>query len=314
MNAWIESWNTWSVAWLDAMVAVSWQAALLVIAAALVARLLVKSPPAARYWLWQIVACKLLVMPLWGLSLAMPWPASVVQSPPHSTVWESPQPAATDEAGAPVDASQTALTARRWVAFAAASRVSWQSWLAAAWLSVVGMQFVRLATQYRRLGQLLRESTPAGDDLLATLREVGARLQLHEMPRLLLTEQSCSPFVCGIGRPTLVLPRSLVAELTPAQLRQALAHELAHVARRDLAWGWPAQLAVTVYFFNPAVHWAAWHLRLERELACDQLALAACGERPAEYVNTLVQVVSHLSLPGILQPLGVGQSVAAEPK
>jgi beta-lactamase regulating signal transducer with metallopeptidase domain len=315
MDAWIERVNNASAAWLDFMLAVSWQAALLVIAVALIAKMLSKSPPAARYWLWQIVACKLLVMPLWGLTLAMPWPTNGVETPPRQTELESSQTSvAAETSGAPANGHQLAATERPWVV-AAALRLNWQVWLAVAWLTVVVALFARVVIQYRRLGQLLHQSTPAGDELLAMIGEIASRLQLHKFPRVLLTERSCSPFVCGIWRPTLVLPRSLVAELTPAQLRQALAHELAHVARRDLAWGWPAEIARIVYFFNPAVHWVGWHLRLERELACDQLALVACGERPAEYVNTLVQVVSHLSLPGILQTLGASQqAIAAERK
>jgi beta-lactamase regulating signal transducer with metallopeptidase domain len=50
-----------------------------------------------------------------------------------------------------------------------------------------------------------------------------------------------------------------------------------------------------IYFFNPLVWWAGYRLRLERELACDQLAMAHSGHPPADYAQTLVQVVSHAS-------------------
>ena len=76
-------------------------------------------------------------------------------------------------------------------------------------------------------------------------------------------------------------------------------HELAHIKRRDLVWGWPVEIARIVYFFHPLVYWVAYQLRLERELACDQLAMAGSGHPPADYAQTLVQVVSHASEPTV---------------
>ena len=82
-------------------------------------------------------------------------------------------------------------------------------------------------------------------------------------------------------------------------------HELAHVKRRDLAWGWPVEIARIVYFFHPLVYWVAYRLRLERELACDQLAMARSGHPPADYAQTLVQVVSHASEPAAVQAAAI---------
>ncbi len=109
--------------------------------------------------------------------------------------------------------------------------------------------------------------------------------------------QDCSPFVCGVLRPRLVLPVGLVASLAPAEVRQVVAHELAHVKRRDLVWGWIPEIARIVYFFHPVAHWVVWRVRLERELACDQLAMTTSGHSPGEYAQTLVRVVSHTSQP-----------------
>ena len=78
-------------------------------------------------------------------------------------------------------------------------------------------------------------------------------------------------------------------------------HELAHIKRHDLVWGWPVEIARIVYFFNPLVYWVAYQLGLERELACDQLAMARSGHPPADYAQTLVQVISHTSESAAIQ-------------
>ena len=78
-----------------------------------------------------------------------------------------------------------------------------------------------------------------------------------------------------------------------------LLHELAHVRRLDLLWGWAGELARVVYFFHPVVHWICLRLRLERELACDAIAMSHSGWNAVEYAATLVHVVSHTSKPAL---------------
>ena len=97
-----------------------------------------------------------------------------------------------------------------------------------------------------------------------------------------MTPADCPLLVCGLRRPVVVLPGRLAGSLDRSQLRQAVLHELAHVKRRDLLWSWPAEIARMFYFFNPIVHWVCYRLRLERELACDQLAMAFGGGTPAD--------------------------------
>jgi beta-lactamase regulating signal transducer with metallopeptidase domain len=101
--------------------------------------------------------------------------------------------------------------------------------------------------------------------------------------------------VCGLWRRTLVLPHDLLAALTPDQLRQVLLHELAHIRRGDLLWGWLPEIARMVWFFHPVSYWVGSRIRLERELACDQLAMALSGQNAATYAETLVRVVAATS-------------------
>jgi bla regulator protein BlaR1 len=101
--------------------------------------------------------------------------------------------------------------------------------------------------------------------------------------------------------PRLVLPKSLLDTLSPAQLRQVVVHELAHLRRRDLVWCWIPQIARILFFFNPVAH-LVWHrIRLESELACDQHAMQSGCDTPADYVQTLLLVMSHISAPPQLQ-------------
>ena len=72
MRTMILTLNGWAEGWLRVMGAVLWQSVVLVALAILVAWWLRRSSPAVRYWLWQIVAIKLLLMPFWTSAVPVP--------------------------------------------------------------------------------------------------------------------------------------------------------------------------------------------------------------------------------------------------
>ncbi|MFZ1936264.1 MAG: M56 family metallopeptidase [Thermoguttaceae bacterium] len=303
----ISTMNDWGQRWLTVMWAVIWQLALVVVIATLIAWLLRRSSPVVRYWLWQIVAIKLLLMPVWTFAIPLP---SWAESKPaeRSASFQPPMgfgkngfkpafPNAPPSARA-TDATDAAQPAPFWELLAA---IGWQAWLLLIWCVVVFWQVVRLLGQRLRLGRLLRRALPAGGELAEMAAELAAQVGLRRVPTVVSVDGDCPLFVCGLWRPRLVMPNRLMTSLGVAQRRQVILHELAHVKRRDLAWGWPVEIARIVYFFHPLVYWAAYQLRLERELACDQLAMARSGHTPADYAQTLVQVVSHASQPPVVQ-------------
>ncbi len=96
------------------------------------------------------------------------------------------------------------------------------------------------------------------------------------------------PFTRGVFRPSIILPWA--ARHWPAgRLRAVLAHERAHIVRRDCLTFLVARVACAVYWFNPLVWWAARQMLAERERACDDRVLAA-GIRPIEFAHDLLEV------------------------
>jgi beta-lactamase regulating signal transducer with metallopeptidase domain len=300
------------------MAAILWQSLVLVALAALIAWFLRRSSPVVRYWLWQIVAVKLLLMPFWSFAVPLPsWEAGKPVSPPAISrqpgvlgedsgriALQRPLPVAR-EAGGEVPLPGTPLGE-------ALAAVSWPAWLLLAWSAVVVWQFLRLLRQRLRLARLLRQSTPADRDITGMVAELAGQLGLRRVPTAVSVADDGPVFVCGIRRSWLVLPLGLMARLDERRRRQVVLHELAHVKRHDLAWAWPAEIARTVYFFNPLAYWVAYRLGLERELACDQLAMVRSGQPPADYAQTLVQVISHTSESAAIQA-AVAAGLAGNP-
>jgi len=160
------------------------------------------------------------------------------------------------------------------------------------WLGVIAWRIRRIAVERMRLEECLRMAEilddPRWTETLAMLAE---QIGLQHAPRVLVTDFAASPFVCGLMRPTLVLPRPLLETISSARWRPILLHELAHLKRGDLIWGWLPELSRLSLWFHPVSHWVARRAQLERELACDGMAMSLSDIDPASYAQALVEVI-----------------------
>lgn len=303
MTPLVESLNRWAGAWAGLAWAVTWQSTLLVGAFSLLALGMKRASPGLRYWLWQIAAIKLLIMPFWGVSILLP-----ATEPRNTNARSTPRPPARSGGNDDVRPEDWPHTLGRDVTamdrpnetqdgWLGAVPVDWPAWLLMGWGLAIAGQVAAIARQRERLKRVLRRSEPANDPaLLALVAELSRRIGLSGPPEVRIADGVGSPFVCGPRRPTLVLPGALAGSFGSEPLHAVLLHELAHLQRRDLLWDWIPAIARLLYFFHPAAHYIASRARLERELACDQAAMVLTGQSAANYAATLVEVVSRLSL------------------
>ncbi|AFE08218.1 regulatory protein BlaR1 [Corallococcus coralloides DSM 2259] len=147
-------------------------------------------------------------------------------------------------------------------------------WLAGA---VAGLVW-RMVASRRAARQWLDAATPAPVELHLMACRVAERLGLRRPVEVLESSRVPSPLVLGAVRPVLVLPRGASERLTPAQLEAVLAHELAHVQRRDPVANLAQHLVEALFFFHPAARWLSQRVRLEREHCCDDAAVHLCGD------------------------------------
>jgi len=157
------------------------------------------------------------------------------------------------------------------------------------------------ACRFSRL--LAAESEAAPPQLQAVAREVADRLGLGGLPAIRTTSARLSPMVWWAGgRVCVVIPTMLLETLAARQVRWVLAHELAHVRRRDHLVRWLEWLACVGFWWNPVVWWARRNLRATEEICCDALVLSALKPQPHSYATSLLTAVESLACPAIRRP------------
>jgi hypothetical protein len=106
---------------------------------------------------------------------------------------------------------------------------------------------------------------------------------------LLVSRSVRVPMATGFLRPMIVIPEWAVRELSIDDLKVVLLHEAAHLQRRDDWTNLMQKVLRAVFFFHPVVWWLDGKLALEREMACDDMVLAATSS-PRAYAECLLSL------------------------
>jgi bla regulator protein BlaR1 len=94
--------------------------------------------------------------------------------------------------------------------------------------------------------------------------------------------------VFGIWHPVLLWPRSISERLDDRQVEAILAHEVAHVRRRDNLAAALHMIVQALFWFYPVVRWLGARLVDERERACD-VDVVQLGSDPQVYAESILQ-------------------------
>ncbi len=123
----------------------------------------------------------------------------------------------------------------------------------------------------------------------ASFQRLSAAMGLRRPVLLRVSSAISGPMTVGALRALVLLPITAATSLSPEELEVVLAHELAHIRRADFLWNLMQTFAETLFFFHPAVWWISGHIRHERELCCDDLALRFCPN-PVVYAHALYRL------------------------
>ena len=163
--------------------------------------------------------------------------------------------------------------------------------LVGGYLAVIAVCAVRRLAGARRLSKLLATAhEPVGyGRLMPLLHHLSERMDVP-LPRLVLLD-ACpgGAFTAGVRRPVIALDPVVVDRLDERELEGLLAHELAHLKRRDNLVGLAVGLFRDVAFFLPPVHLAIGWLRREQEESADELASEVTA-RPVALASSILKV------------------------
>ena len=265
--------NTSSELWIDALWRASWQGGIALALVWCICRFVPRISPAFKVWLWRLACLKLLVALFWSATIDLPLlarPAEVATTPEPTGAHSAVPLVPVEMMNIPDKVDQPSF---------AATDV-----LLVIWMVGVLAGAVRLAHQWRHSALLRRDSSLISD---GALQELCVAFRIRRVPELRQSHAIRAPVLVGMFKPRVIVPNNAKG----AALTMMLAHELAHLKRRDLLWGWLPAVCHTLFFFHPLLWLSRREGLLAQETACDEFALRYSGAAPAAYGNMLVDLL-----------------------
>ena len=168
-------------------------------------------------------------------------------------------------------------------------------WLGLLWLAGSLVALLRVALKLGVVRRLLSLSLEAPSGLLDEVQRAAARFGVQP-PKVRLVEGLGSPFLWAFGTsPTLFWPAERGEPSLPRCSTGVLAHELAHVKRRDHWIAWFEVFVTALLWWNPLVWFVRGRMRFWAELSCDAWAVTATPGQRRAYAESLIDAAESLS-------------------
>ena len=282
---WISPNTMHSLGW--ALLHFVWQGAALAALAA--AAMALTRRPSARYAIGLTVLALMLLSPV---------ATYFFYALPHPTVAAPTMLTPLAAAARPIARGSTAASGATPWTRGARSRDAFP-WLVEAWLIGVALLSLRSAGGFVLLErERRRKSEVVADHILEVCHALQDQLGINRAIEYCESAFLEAPAVIGWLRPIVFLPVSVLTGLSDDQLRMVIAHELAHIKRLDAFVNIFQVCVETLLFYHPAVWWLNQRIRSERELCCDETAVALCGDAVA-YARALTLMEEWRSAPAL---------------
>lgn len=137
-------------------------------------------------------------------------------------------------------------------------------------------------------------------------KRIGASIQVAE--GVWISDEIDSPFILGLVKPRIYLPSGMEA----GQRALVMAHERAHLARRDHWWKPLGFLILSLYWFNPLCWLAYMLLCRDIEMACDEKVIRAMDKEGRLVYSETLLAASIPHRPVMACPLAFGELAVKE--
>jgi beta-lactamase regulating signal transducer with metallopeptidase domain len=165
------------------------------------------------------------------------------------------------------------------------------------WLiGAVGLAGFILVRNFSLWRMVKRERPITDSQILELLEDCKMQMGIQTIVGVVVTDKVKGPALFGFVRPRLLLPEGLIEDLGLDELYYVFIHELCHLKRRDVYLGWLISLLQILHWFNPLMWFAFHQMRLDREFACDALAVSTINaEETPVYGRTILNLLERFS-------------------
>jgi len=148
---------------------------------------------------------------------------------------------------------------------------------------------VRLVLNSLEVRRLTKKSfEPLDLEFTRTLERLAGQLGIKRQIRIGISNYVAAPCTLSFWKPLVLIPSSCLLRLEPEELEAVLAHELAHIKQLDFLHRYVQSVMETIFYYHPMFAYISRQVSIEREHACDDLAVRVIGN-PAPLATGLLK-------------------------
>lgn len=190
-----------------------------------------------------------------------------------------------------------------------AGLMAWMAWLGVHWIAMLSLAYAGVTIILVLRGfagawhvvRVVRGAASAPEAIQRLAMAVGEDVGCGRSVEVRVLDNLATPFLTGIFKPVVILPRRMMEEEATESLRGVFAHELTHVKQHDPVWLIAGRAVSAGLWFHPLMWRVAEAHRSACEEVCDGIAAAFFGNEPA-YSRTLARaalaMLGELPAPG----------------
>jgi beta-lactamase regulating signal transducer with metallopeptidase domain len=186
--------------------------------------------------------------------------------------------------------------------------LNWALFASAIWAVASAAAALRMAAGYRQILRIRRDARVASSPgLLTALTALQRCLGVRRLPLVLESDSVSGPVAIAWPSRCILVPSALCETLTTEQLRDVLAHELAHLEQRHAFLALVQRLTAIALWPHPLIHLVSRELSKAREEVCDNFVLQVSSapgfaKTLLTVAETLPTAISYPAAAGLLLP------------
>ncbi len=173
------------------------------------------------------------------------------------------------------------------------------------YLAGISIYFIRTLAGLGKIRSIRLGAKPLRGPWVKLFGEFKTKAGIKSALEFLESEGAVPPFLTGILKPAIVVPASMLTQLSLSEIESIIMHELYHLKRLDHLVNPIQRLMELLFFFNPAVWILSGMISNEREKRCDDMVLRGNSD-PLDYARALLHLSIQQSGPGSLVPAATG--------
>ncbi|MDZ7319801.1 MAG: M56 family metallopeptidase, partial [candidate division KSB1 bacterium] len=175
--------------------------------------------------------------------------------------------------------------------------VSTKEILALVWLlGLITILFYTFICNFKLWRKIRLQSILSSHSLFQLLETCKKQMKITRPMALIEMEGIRIPVLFGIFKPKILVPINFAQQMTADQIKHILLHELAHYKRKDVLVSCLTTILQIIHWFNPMIWFAFYRMRMDRELACDEMALNRIGAAQSQaYGQTIISLLETMT-------------------